>query len=684
LHYFCDIRQEKLDILVIKFHTIKSKLLFYFAIFLVITFTIIAANFWFDQKKEKIEQIALRLQSINLNTQIINRLESEFFKDEIINPQFYITGNSKYLKQRDSLQIQVRKALKSLENNRETASFNINSKIDSIVAHYSEYEQIFTQLIHLIKYRGFKDYGLEGYMREAIHQVEDSGKVHLPNHHKLTVLMIRRHEKDFILRKQPFYINSLNKEVNKLRRYVKTSVWPTKVQYRLDGDLQLYQELFIALADVEATIGYNNDQGIRQDLKVLAENIKIKLDHLNQVISVSSKALESQITFTLFLIMTACLVLILILGYTITRMLSRPIHRLSHSIGEVIQSNFAKNSKLLKLDTKDEIGMLSKDFAYMLETVHFTMDEIRQKSAKIEEKQTLLMDSLRYAKQIQQAILPETYEFEEVFQDYFIIFSAQQVVSGDFYWLHQRGHKTFIAVVDCTGHGVPGAFMSMIGNTLLHEIVNEKNLEEPALILEVLHLEIRIALRQEQKKNDDGMDIGLCLIEDIPEKPNYRQVTFAGARRPLLYTTVQAQPYHSSNQNHTISAQSLSYQSHNVPSLSSHNKVPIEEVVEGKLFTIKGTKRSIGGLHRYEDRPFTNQVVQLPKGTILYLTSDGYTDQHNIKREKFGRHRLNELIGAVSHLTLTQQKTALLNELNRHMKDEVPQRDDITIVGVQV
>ncbi|OJJ20867.1 hypothetical protein BKI52_09810 [marine bacterium AO1-C] len=669
--------------MVIRFHTIKSKLLFYFAIFLVITFTIIATNFWFDQKKEKIEQIALQLQSINLNTQIINRLESEFFKDEIINPQFYITGNSKYLKQRDSLLIQVRKALKSLENNQETASFNINNKIDSIVSHYNEYESIFAQLVNLIKHRGFKDYGLEGYMRDAIHRVEDSGKVHLPNRHKLTVLMIRRHEKDFILRKQPFYIDYLNKEVNKLRSYVKTSVWPTRVQYRLDGDLELYQELFIALAEVEATIGYNNGQGIRQDLKILAENIKVKLDRFNQVIMVSSQALESQITITLFLIMTACLVLIVILGYTITRMLSRPIRRLSNSIGEVIQSNFSRNNKLLQLDTKDEIGMLSKDFAYMLETVHSTMDEIRQKSAKIEEKQTLLMDSLRYAKQIQQAILPEAYEFEGVFQDYFIIFKAQQVVSGDFYWLHQRGNKTFIAVVDCTGHGVPGAFMSMIGNTLLHEIVNEKNLEEPALILEVLHLEIRIALRQEQKKNDDGMDIGLCLIEDIPEKSNDRQVTFAGARRPLLYSMAQTQSYYSANQPN-ISIHSLSYQSHQMQSSSSKNKAPIEEVVEGKLFTIKGTKRSIGGLHRYEDRPFTNQVIQLPKGTILYLTSDGYTDQHNIKREKLGRHRLNELIGAVSHLTLPQQKTALINELDRHMKNEVPQRDDITILGVQI
>lgn len=662
-----------------RFHTIRSKLLFYFAIFLVITFTIILANFWFDKRKERIDQLALNLQAINLNTQIISRLESEFFKDETINPQFYINHQSKYLQQRDSLIKKVQQDLKLLEKNQEVASFNIDQNIEEIIRQYNEYEKIFRQLIKVIKYRGFKDYGLEGRMRAYIHRAEDSSKVHLFDQSK--VLMIRRHEKDFILRKQPQYIEKLTEAVDQFQLYVKAKVWPTKVKYQLQDDLEHYKELFIELAKTEAIIGYNNKLGLRRDLRVLAANIKIKLEKLNKVIIEDSKNLETQITATLLLIMAFCVVLIILLGYTITRMLSRPIRRLSRSMAEVIQSNFSKNSTLLKFHTQDEIGTLSRDFAYMLETVHSTMDEIRQKSAKIEEKQKLLMDSLRYAKQIQQAILPEAYEFDEVFQDYFIIFLAQQVVSGDFYWLHQRGNKTFLAVVDCTGHGVPGAFMSMIGNTLLHEIVNEKNLEEPALILEVLHLEIRIALRQEQKKNDDGMDIGLCLIEDTSHEQGFKQITFAGARRPLLYSLGQAQ-INLPVTDHLDSSINI----HNPTTLIKSTKTTslVEEVIPKKLFAIKGTKRSIGGLHRYEDRPFTNQVVHLPKGTTLYLTSDGYTDQHNIKREKYGRHRLNELLGTLSHLPLSQQKTALLHELQQHMDDEVPQRDDITILGIQL
>lgn len=646
-----------------KFQTIRSKLLFYFSIFLVITFTIILANFWFDKRKDRIDEIALRLQAVNLNTQIINRLESEFFKDEIINEKFYLTHQSKYLHQRDSLLNKVKHDLKILEKTSEVSSAELEDNVESMIAQYQRYETIFNEIITLIQFRGFKDHGLEGKMRAYIHQAEDSSRKYLRD--QSNILMIRRYEKDFILRKQPIYIKRLNKAVKELQQIVKKDVWPTKIKYKLTLDLQNYLVLFDKLAAAEAAIGYHNNMGLRHKLKVLAGSIKTKLEKLNRVILKDSKNLEQQITATLVLIMAFCIILILLLGYTITRMLSRPIRQLSTSISEVIRSDFSHDRKLLRFNTKDEIGMLSKDFAYMLETVHFTMHEIRQKSDKIEEKQTLLMDSLRYAKQIQQAILPEYHEFDNVFSDYFVLFLAQQVVSGDFYWLHQRGNKTFIAVVDCTGHGVPGAFMSMIGNTLLHEIVSEKNVEEPALILEVLHLEIRTALRQEQKKNDDGMDVCLCLIENLPDAQDNIQVTFAGARRPLLYITPEPveEPVLAHTNNHTNT---------------------LTKTKELKLHTIKGTKRSIGGVHHYENRPFENNTITLPKGTRLYLTSDGYTDQHNVKREKYSRHKFNDLLRTIGHLPLPQQKKALVNELDQHMANQVPQRDDITIVGIQL
>ncbi|WP_299457266.1 SpoIIE family protein phosphatase [uncultured Microscilla sp.] len=659
-----------------QFHTIRSKLLFYFAIFLVLTFTIILTNFWFDKRKDTIDAIAARLQNINLNTQIISRLESEFFKDEIINPQFYKTHQSTYLTQRDSLVDRVRTDLKNLAKTHELASTEVANNIEDIVAQYQRYDTIFSNIITLIQFRGFKNYGIEGKMRQYIHQAEDSSKVHL--YDQSHILMIRRYEKDFILRKQPMYIAKVKKAVKALQGIVKKEVWPTKVKYQLTLDLQNYLELFDKLTAAEAAIGFRNNMGLRQQLKLLAKAMNSNLATLNQVVRQRSHRLERQITATLVLIMAFCVGLIVLLGYTITRMLSRPIRQLSASIGEVIRSGFSHDRSLLRFDTKDEIGLLSKDFAYMLDTVHFTMDEIKQKSAKVEEKQALLMDSLRYAKQIQQAILPEYHEFENVFKDYFVLFLAQQVVSGDFYWLLQRGNKTFVAVVDCTGHGVPGAFMSMIGNTLLNEIVNEKNVEEPALILEVLHLEIRTALRQAQKKNDDGMDVCLCLIEQLPQSPRCKKVTFAGARRPLLYSVASVEPELLNNPTKETDVSAYNATVATIEKQITANKEPTT------LHIIKGTKRSIGGVHHYENRPFLNHQVILPENTVLYLTTDGYADQHNPQREKYSRQRLYTFIETIARMPLGQQKKALNNELEQHMVDAVPQRDDITIVGIKL
>jgi serine phosphatase RsbU (regulator of sigma subunit) len=657
-----------------KFQTIRSKLLFYFAIFLVLTFTIILTNFWFDQRKDNLDTIATHLQNVNLNTQMISRLESEFFKDETINPEFYKTQQSTYLAQRDSLIRQVQQDLQTLKQTSEIASAEVVDNIEHIIAQYRRYDTIFSKIITLIHFRGFKNYGIEGKMRRYIHKAEDSSKVYL--YDQSHILMIRRYEKDFILRKQPIYITKVRAAVKTLQGIVKKEVWPTKVKYQLTLDLQNYLVLFDKLTAAEAAIGFKNNLGLRRKLKALAQNMHTNFATLNKVVLRRSTLLEQQITATLVLIMAVCVGLIVVLGYTITRMLSRPIRQLSTSIGEIIRSDFSHDRSLLRLDTKDEIGLLSKDFAYMLDTVHFTMDEIKQKSAKVEEKQALLMDSLRYAKQIQQAILPENHEFEKIFQDYFVLFLAQQVVSGDFYWLLQRGNKTFVAVVDCTGHGVPGAFMSMIGNTLLNEIVNEKNVEEPALILEVLHLEIRTALRQAQKKNDDGMDICLCLIEHLPQSI-YKKITFAGARRPLLYSTTAVAPE---------LIKPAKVQSHVAQSAATIATLeqPLVDENTHKLGVIKGTKRSIGGVHHYENRPFVNHEIVLPKDTVLYLTTDGYADQHNPKREKYSRQKLYKLMGTIANMPLEQQKQALNNELQQHMTADTSQRDDITIVGLKL
>ncbi len=270
----------------------------------------------------------------------------------------------------------------------------------------------------------------------------------------------------------------------------------------------------------------------------------------------------------------------------------------------------------------------------------------------IQTKNKHITDSLRYAQTIQKAILPSSEKMSQVLRDHFVLYYPKDIVSGDFFWfLHipaeklpvtaeRRCDKTYIAVVDCTGHGVPGAFMSMIGNTLLNDIVIQKQAYEPAEILELLHTSVVTELRQEEGANDDGMDVCLCLLEE--EEEEGMRVTYTGAKRPLYYV----------------------------------------EAGSEMLREIKGTNKNIGGIvQKY--RPFENQSIVLPKNSLLYLSTDGLPDQNNKDNKKIGSLRFKVTLQENHAKPLGTQKEALASLLFKHQSGTA-QRDDITVVGIKV
>lgn len=268
-----------------------------------------------------------------------------------------------------------------------------------------------------------------------------------------------------------------------------------------------------------------------------------------------------------------------------------------------------------------------------------TYTQLEGANELIKTKNQSIMDSIRYGETIQHAILPDPQDFIRNFEDHFIIFKPQAVVSGDFYWSIRTGNKTFVAVVDCTGHGVPGAFMSMIGNTILNEIVTLQNVTEPAQILENLNQGIWEALHQEDYQNLDGMDICLCVIDDADEL-NMRVVNFAGAKRPLFI------------------------------------------LKNDKLIEVKGSRKSIGGRQK-TDADYEQRQLLLHPGDILYLTTDGYVDQNDHERIKYGTLRFKKVLTSFNGMSLHDQKEILLEEMRNHMGEE-EQRDDITIIGLKM
>ncbi|TAE16058.1 MAG: hypothetical protein EAZ95_08135 [Bacteroidetes bacterium] len=249
-----------------------------------------------------------------------------------------------------------------------------------------------------------------------------------------------------------------------------------------------------------------------------------------------------------------------------------------------------------------------------------------------------LTDSLAYAKKIQQAILPTDNLLRQNFEDFFILFQPKDIVSGDFYWFSQLDY-TFLAVVDCTGHGVPGAFMSMIGNTLLNEIVNVKRQNSPAHILGLLNVGIRNALNQEESRNVDGMDMGLCRLER--DEDFQLKLTFAGAK----------------------------------------NKLYLYQKSSNQIKTLKGNRASLGG-NNYEDTYFDETTTLLEPDDVFYLMSDGFADICNERRVAFGSARTVEFLLQNACLPLDTQKTNL-QELLTHYQNGTPQRDDITVIGIK-
>jgi len=263
--------------------------------------------------------------------------------------------------------------------------------------------------------------------------------------------------------------------------------------------------------------------------------------------------------------------------------------------------------------------------------------------------------SIRYAKTIQWAILPLQVNINKAFEN-FIIYRPKDIVSGDFYWFtpvthsHELGERTsyFAAVVDCTGHGVPGAFMSMVGNRLLNEIVIEKRIFDPGEILINLNLGIRKALKQDQTDNDDGMDVCLCHIE-----PNYElegdasntktKVTFAGARRPLFFCK------------------------------QSDKDVKF----------IRGSINTVGGKYFKSSVAYQNHELFFDGNDQIWLTSDGFTDQQNRLRHKFGTRGLIASLSKTTDLSCDKQSDFLQKELDAH-KNKEDQRDDITVWGIKL
>jgi len=379
------------------------------------------------------------------------------------------------------------------------------------------------------------------------------------------------------------------------------------------------------------------------------------------------------IKFTAIFSLTLLIVIILI--YIKTKVITDPIKKLVSNVNRITHGHLNERAEVVG---NNEITTLSKQFNRMIEELESYYNELEQKVEErtreiqqqkeeiasqrdaIEDQRNMLADknesielaykeiqaqkkhitdSIIYAQRIQNAILPPEEKINKLVPDNFIYYKPKDIVSGDFYWVEKIPGKSIIAAVDCTGHGVPGAFMSIIGTNQLNHAVHTVKAKHAGEILDALNQGVENSLRQKTGKSNvkDGMDISLVVID-------YKNMVleFAGAYNPLYL------------------------------------------VRDGEMQIFKADKYAIGTFSESPERKYTNHTIDLKKGDVLYIFSDGYPDQFGgPKGRKYMYKNFREYLFKISGMPLDQQMV-LLDEENKNWRGNETQVDDIIVIGIKI
>ncbi len=412
-----------------------------------------------------------------------------------------------------------------------------------------------------------------------------------------------------MIRAQEIRLDSLNREILDKENTIKQKTFVLDRQVREIG--QQNEEILRQKQEVESQLsilGTQQDKIDQQEGQI--EEQSIQISEQQTILIERLKAIEKQKMLIWFFVIA--LILVSGLGYFIYR---------GYRIKK--ESNIQLESKnRLILQQKDEIQQ-------QMEIAESQRDQIAYQKQHI-------TDSIHYALRIQTALLPSLELFTEKI-DHFVLYKPRDIVSGDFYWVAEIGPRIMIISADCTGHGVPGAFMSMLGVSFLNEIILNKGIVQPDQVINSLREEVIHALKQNNSESEikDGMDICVCLLD--PEK---RSLQFAGALSPLWILS------------------------------------------KGELTEVKGDKMPVS-IHETM-KPFTNHWIDLKKGDTFYIFSDGFVDQFGgPNQKKYLSKNFKITLGELQAKPMYEQG-AELDRIFEEWRADVEQIDDVTVIGVRV
>ncbi len=302
-------------------------------------------------------------------------------------------------------------------------------------------------------------------------------------------------------------------------------------------------------------------------------------------------------------------------------------------------NNKINTQVVLLQEQQEEISVQNEELMQSQEEVMSQRDALEETNKELKDKNSQIVASITYAQRIQAAMLPTMEKINSELPECFVLFRPRDIVSGDFFYFDTKDEKTIIAAVDCTGHGVPGAFMSMMGNEILSKIVTEKRIFSPDKILYAMNEGIQTTLKQDQTQNRDGMDMAILVIDKTLQK-----VEYAGAKNPLYYFQ------------------------------------------NNELMQIKASKNTIGGVQPTSGVKFEKHTIDISNtSTTFYIFSDGYQDQFGGEDDKkFTVGKFRNLLQEIHQQPMPVQEEILSATMNEWLGHQYKQIDDIVVIGVRL
>jgi sigma-B regulation protein RsbU (phosphoserine phosphatase) len=579
-------------------------------------------SWYFNQKMHEKQALLVKLD--NLSTQVQDHKD---WMEHLINQKIWydsIAKNETEYRRKNSFSHElIRQNLREVFSKNKEVERELLLTLDNLLLTED-------RILNDIAKIGFKEFGYIGKMREVIHQVEEA----FPQFDQ-QILSLRRHEKDYIMRNDENYAQSLHKEIESWQ--ARGNCPPELIQY-----LQYFDSVRSRMQILFAIPNRNHYSNWSLNMSTIQSNLRrFRGEFIRESYTLSNDSLTMQY------IISGIAFLALIIGSVyIVRNITIQVSRLQRSMNEFISSNYQDFESISPQLPKNEIGQISIQFLKMARKikwdVHLLEDRVSRRTNALHEKNVLLekqhsemMDSLRYAQKLQESLLVSRKQLAQHFEQVHVHYTPKNLVGGDFYWMksyrENGSEKILFALADCTGHGVPGALLSVLGMNTLDELFAD-GIRKPNELLDSLRKTILRRISSEEEQRMDGMDIAIFCLDK-----RSRELHFSGAQMPLWI-------------------------------------VRNSEVIE-----LNGERVPIGFTYM-NHLEFKSQYITLEEEDKLIFFTDGMVDQFGMEsNKKFGKKQLRYLLSRSSNQNGSVLYNRLMNQFS-FWKGEGEQTDDCTFM----